>query len=91
MKRWIKSYLPSLLLITIICTAGLVSTSCAPKACPANDRPQFNRKRARYATMNHMKRKGGKGQKHRKTRMRAPEFGFFETKFKRSQFKHQTK
>jgi len=69
----------------------ITMTSCQPKVCPANNKQQFNRKRARYSMINHMNRRGGKGQKKRKTKHRRPEFGFFKTRLKRSQFKQHTK
>ncbi len=69
----------------------VILTSCQPKACPANSTQQFNRKRARYSMINHMRRRGGKGQKHHNPKFRKPEFGFFETRLKKKQFKHQTK
>jgi hypothetical protein len=68
-----------------------ILTSCQPKVCPANNKAQFNRKRARYSMINHMRRRGGKGQKHHKSKHRKPEFGFFKTRLKKKQFKHQTK
>ncbi|MBI3142790.1 MAG: hypothetical protein HYZ16_08180 [Bacteroidetes bacterium] len=79
-----------LILITLGLPGGVVS-SCAPKACPANDKVQFNRKRARYAMINHMKRRGGHGQRKHQSKIRRPKYKFFETRLKKKQFKHQTK
>ncbi|MBI1183036.1 hypothetical protein GC194_02100 [bacterium] len=89
----IKKLRKALPFLLIFFTLGgpVVLTSCTPKVCPANDHAQFNRKRARYAMINHMKRRGGKGQKHHQSRHRRPKYKFFETRLKRKQFKHQTK
>lgn len=69
----------------------VLTSSCSQKVCPANDRPVFQKKRARYAMMNHMKRKAGKGDKKSRSKKREPKYKFFQTRFKKKQFKHQTK
>lgn len=90
MNKRLKRILPMLLVFTLV-AGPVVMTSCQPKVCPANNKAQFNKKRARYAKINHLNRRGGKGQKRHKSRHRKPEFGYFKTRFNKRQFKHQTR
>jgi len=86
----LRKALPFLLIFLTLGGPALL-TSCTPKVCPANEQTQFNRKRARYAMMNHMKRRGGQGQKQHQAKHRRPKYKFFQTRLKKKQFKHQTK
>ncbi|MGB0431630.1 MAG: hypothetical protein ACPGLV_14240, partial [Bacteroidia bacterium] len=56
------------LLLFFMLGGPIVFTACQPKTCPANSTQQFNRKRARYSMINHMRRRGGKGHKQRKSK-----------------------
>lgn len=80
-----------LLAFTMLGGPAVIMTSCQPKVCPANNKAQFNRRRGRMAIKNHMKRRGGKGHKHKNSKKRKPKYKFFQTRLKKKQFKHQTK